>query len=104
MCPWLREFEAPIWRPDVKDHRKIPWDWMPADWTGDDRAYRRDQWFEMEPLAEGNVKQEYDRVTGSLTGFWSATATGGRGDTIRRSVPTGTRWPCSAISEWNACC
>ena len=66
VCPWLREFEAPIWRPDVKDHRKIPWDWMPADWTGDDRAYRRDQWFEMEPLAEGNVKQEYDRVTGEF--------------------------------------
>ena len=88
VCPWLREFEAPIWRPDVKDHRKIPWDWMPADWTGDDRAYRRDQWFEMEPLAEGNVKQEYDGSPGSLTGYWSATATGGRGDTIRQSVPT----------------
>ena len=56
VCPWLREFEAPIWRPDVKDHRKIPWDWMPADWTGDDRAYRRDQWFEMEPSGGGKCK------------------------------------------------
>ena len=65
-CPWLREFEASIWRPDVKDRKKIPWDWMPADWTADDRAYRADQWFELEPMKEGRVREQYDWVTGEL--------------------------------------
>ena len=30
-CLWLREFDAPIWRPDVSDHKMIPWDWLPQD-------------------------------------------------------------------------
>ena len=65
-CQWLREFHAAIWRPDVKDQRKIPWDWMPADWTADDRAYQAEQWFKMGPMEEADVKQEYDWVTGEL--------------------------------------
>ena len=55
-CQWLREFHAAIWRPDVKDQRKIPWDWMPADWTADDRAYQAEQWFKMGPMEEADVK------------------------------------------------
>ena len=61
-CPWLREFDAPIWRPDVTDKKMIPWDWLPQDWTGDERFFHYDQWQESEVLQEGKVKEEYDRV------------------------------------------
>lgn len=65
-CLWLREFEAPIWRPDVSDHKKIPWDWLPQDWTADERSFRCDQWHQLPAMLEGNVKREYDWVTGEL--------------------------------------
>lgn len=65
-CPWLREFNAPIWRPDVPDHRKVPWDWLPQDWTADERSFHPDQWYQLPALLEGHVKEEYDRVTGAL--------------------------------------
>ncbi|MDO4518671.1 MAG: histidine phosphatase family protein [Eubacteriales bacterium] len=62
-CDWLREFEAPIRRPDITDRKIIPWDWLPQDWTQDERFYHYDQWFMNERMAEGRVKEEYDRVT-----------------------------------------
>lgn len=65
-CPWLREFDAAIWRPDVPDHRKIPWDWLPQDWTADERSFHLDQWHQLPAMVEGRVKEEYDRVTGEL--------------------------------------
>ena len=38
--PWLREFnEALINRPDVKDQKKISWDWLPQDWTAEPLFY-----------------------------------------------------------------
>ena len=32
---WLREFEAHIDRPDVKNEKSICWDWLPADMEKD---------------------------------------------------------------------
>lgn len=61
-CPWLREFRAPIWRPDVTDKKMIPWDWLPQDWTGDERFFHYDQWQDAEVFQEGKVKAEYDWV------------------------------------------
>ena len=65
-CGWLREFEAPIRRPDVPEGKMIPWDWLPEDWTADERFFQADHWFENERMAEGHVKDEYDRVTGEF--------------------------------------
>lgn len=65
-CPWLREFEAPIWRPDVSEHKMIPWDWLPQDWMAEERSFRLDQWHQLPAMADGDVKAEYDRVTGEL--------------------------------------
>lgn len=65
-CPWLREFDAPIWRPDVVEHRKVPWDWLPQDWMADERAFHDDQWHQIPAMVEGNVKAEYDWVTGEM--------------------------------------
>ncbi len=63
-CPWLREFCALIWRPDVTDHKFIPWDWLPQDWTAEDKFYQPDGWDQPEVM-EG-VREQYDWVTGSL--------------------------------------
>lgn len=65
-CLWLREFDAPIWRPDVTEHKKVTWDWLPQDWTADERFFRCDQWDQPSILTEGKVRAEYDRVTGEL--------------------------------------
>lgn len=65
-CPWLREFEAPIWRPDVPERKKVPWDWLPQDWTAEERFFRCDQWHQIPVMVDGDVKAEYDRVTGEL--------------------------------------
>lgn len=59
---WLREFDAVIDRPDVTDRKIIPWDWLPQDWTADERFYHYDQWYLNERMQEGNVKKEYDWV------------------------------------------
>ena len=72
---WLREFDAKlIWRPDVEDRRKIPWDWLPQDWMKDGRFYRDDEWFLNERMAEGGVKENYDYV---VSGFDSLLAAHG---------------------------
>lgn len=35
VLPWLREFDAMIYRPDDNENMHIPWDWLPQDWTND---------------------------------------------------------------------
>lgn len=66
VCDWLREFHAPISRPDVPDRPMIPWDWLPQDWTRDARFYDPERWHEPEAMAQGRVKAEYDRVAAGL--------------------------------------
>ena len=65
-CEWLKEFDAPIWRPDVTDRKIIVWDWLPQDWMEDERFFHYDQWYKNERLEAGNVKEEYDRVIGEF--------------------------------------
>ncbi|MCD8023776.1 MAG: histidine phosphatase family protein [Lachnospiraceae bacterium] len=64
-CKWLREFAPRINRPD-RENSPVCWDWLPGDWTKEERYYRYDEWFEPEIMREGNVKQEYEWVTGSF--------------------------------------
>ena len=59
-CEWLREFDARIHRPDRPDIEKIPWDWLPQDWTADERFFDYRTWYENEVMQAGNVKKEYD--------------------------------------------
>ena len=66
LCPWLREFDTHIWRPDVKNERKIAWDWLPADWTQEQRFFCYDQWAQPKAMEEGKVKAEYDWVIKGL--------------------------------------
>lgn len=62
VCEWLREFNPEIRRPDQKGKLKNAWDWLPKDWTEDERFYQYDKWFENEVMEEGKVKQEYEWV------------------------------------------
>lgn len=62
VCEWLREFNSEIHRPDQEGKLKNAWDWLPQDWTEDERFYRYDRWFENEVMEEGKVKQEYEWV------------------------------------------
>ncbi len=63
---WLREFHAPIWRPDVKENKSIAWDWLPQDWMQDERFFQYDKWFLPETMQEGRVKEAYDWVVNSF--------------------------------------
>lgn len=62
-CDWLREFDVLIDRPDVTDRKIILWDWLPQDWTMDERFYQYDHWFENERLQAAGAKEYYDYVT-----------------------------------------
>ena len=65
-CDWLREFDVLIDRPDVTDRKIILWDWLPQDWSMDERFYQYDRWFENEAMQEANMKYYYDQVTGKF--------------------------------------
>ena len=65
-CDWLREFDVLIDRPDVTDRQKRLWDWLPQDWTQDERFYRYDHWYENERFQQSDVKRYYDHVTGEF--------------------------------------
>lgn len=61
-CEWLREFAPQIHRPDTEERKKVAWDWLPGDWTADERFYSRDSWYENERMQEGKVWEEYEWV------------------------------------------
>lgn len=65
-CDWLREFPAQIYRPDAEGSKIIAWDWLPEDWTVDERYFDRKQWCETEVMREGGVKELYRYVTDSF--------------------------------------
>ncbi len=66
VCDWLREFSAPIWRPDDSSQQHICWDWLPEDWADDPLLHDGGRWFQHPVMAAGNVKAEYDRVTAAF--------------------------------------
>ena len=65
-CDWLREFPSQIYRPDVNGGKIIAWDWLPEDWTADERYFDRNQWCETEIMREGGVDEMYRYVTDSF--------------------------------------
>lgn len=58
---WLKEFPPLINRPDSLD-KKISWDWLPQDWTVENRFYKKEEWYDVDIMREGKVKEEYCRV------------------------------------------
>ena len=66
-CQWLREFNRNlIRRPDVKDKRKIPWDWIPEELAKRPWLYDKDKWLDDDIIKEAGVDEEYRMVTGEF--------------------------------------
>ncbi len=61
-CKWLREF-APDGYFDENRQKRVPWDWLPQDWTKEEKFYQYDHWFEEESFVKASIKEEYDWVT-----------------------------------------
>lgn len=65
ICDWLREFPGYI----IDEHtggRRIPWDFMPRDWTVKPRLYDKEQWL-LEPVMQtGDVAEVYARVCAGI--------------------------------------
>ena len=66
VCDWLREFDAPIHRPDKGGERGITWDWLPQDWAREDVFLSVDTWLEHPLMREADVASEYQRVCTSF--------------------------------------
>ncbi len=63
---WLREFPPGIHRPDVPEICSPAWDWLPQDWTKDERFFSKDEWYNNEIMQSAGVKEAYEKV---ITGF-----------------------------------
>lgn len=61
-CPWLREFEPSIERPDTGGRKRVVWDWLPQDWLKDPRFLSESGWRESEWLTRHHVGESYDEV------------------------------------------
>ena len=62
-CPWLKEFEPHIPRPDTNGRMKVAWDWLPQDWLNDSRFLSVSKWRENEWFTRYHVGEAYDEVT-----------------------------------------
>ena len=71
VCPWLREFEAPIYKPD-SPKPGCTWDWLPQDWTVEPRYYDPDRWTEPEVMQAGDVAGQADWVASHLDAVLAA--------------------------------
>ena len=99
-CDWLQEFNVLIDRPDITDRKKILWDWLPQDWTQDERFYQYDHWFENERLQKSDAKGYYDYVP-KLINFWLSMDMSVKDTITELQKQTMTHWYSSAISDWN---
>lgn len=65
ILPWLREFKAPI--ADVHTGKqRIPWDWLPLDWTGSKDYYDKDRWYTTDIMESANMIKEVKWVEEGL--------------------------------------
>ena len=103
-CEWLREFAPLICHPGEKEE-KIVWDWLPQDWTKEERFYQKDHWFEPELLREAKVREEYEWVTGELDCIFGETRLcAGRKLLSCQGGEYGHHRTFSAILDWDAYC
>lgn len=64
-CDWLREFAPRIDRPDRPDC-PVCWDWLPQDWTCEEKYYQYENWYDTKIMRAGHVGEEYRWVTENL--------------------------------------
>jgi len=66
VCEWLQEFPGNIIRPDYKDGKIVPWDWLPKDIDKNKDLLDINHWFENETYREGNIHEGYMHVAEEL--------------------------------------
>lgn len=64
VCDWLQEFAG--FMEGADGSKRIPWDWRPKDWSGEERFYDKDAWLDVPVMTTGTVRAEYERVTSEL--------------------------------------
>ncbi|MCD8131670.1 MAG: histidine phosphatase family protein [Lachnospiraceae bacterium] len=64
-CDWLKEFWPRI-RRGSEGENHIVWDWLPAEWTAEERYFDKNRWAETEAMKEGGVGESYRYVTESF--------------------------------------
>ena len=62
---WLREFHAPI-REEQTGNMRIPWDWVPEEWSRNELFYDKDLWSTVPIMQEGKVGEEATYVNQGL--------------------------------------
>jgi probable phosphoglycerate mutase len=65
ILPWLREFHAPIFDEKLGKER-IPWDFLPEDWTKVTEFYDNNLWNTVPVMKKGNVISEARQVFSGL--------------------------------------
>jgi probable phosphoglycerate mutase len=65
VLPWLREFHAPIIDEATGDQR-IPWDWLPSEWTAVNEYYDKDLWHTPSVMQSGKVSDEVALVNSGI--------------------------------------
>lgn len=65
VLPWLREFEAPI-IDERTGKERIPWDWLPGDWTKVEEFYDKELWHTVPVMQSANVIKEAKFVCSGL--------------------------------------
>ncbi len=64
VCSWLQEFDAPIIGSD--GNSKITWDWLPEEWTNEEKYYSRTKWYTTDVLRNGSVIEKASHVWNEL--------------------------------------
>ena len=59
---WLREFTGKVRKPNLPDADTIAWDWLPQDWTADERFFSDTAWTQNEIMAAGTAPADYAAV------------------------------------------
>lgn len=64
VCDWLQEF--PGRAVDENGNHRLPWDYMPADWTRFSGFYDKDNWYNEERMRLGDVKEAYNNIQNGI--------------------------------------
>lgn len=65
-CGWLQEFTGRVHKPNIPERETIAWDWLPQDWTQDERFFSKEQWYDNAVMKAGGIKEKYEDVTNSF--------------------------------------
>ena len=84
--PWLKEFGPRITKPGG-DYPTCVWDWLPEDWTKDDRCFDRNEWLETEFAKPYDVKTHVQWVYDNLDALIAKHGYVREGDFYRAEQP-----------------